>query len=48
MLGLEQAGLEDAFRAAGADRIAVLGGYRDQPYDRPSSVDLIVVARRAT
>ena len=48
VLGLEQADLEDALRAGGADQIAVLGGYAGQPYDRAASVDLILVARRAT
>jgi hypothetical protein len=48
VLGLEQADLEDALRAGGADQITVLGGYNNQPYDRHRSVDLIVIARRGT
>ena len=45
-LGLEAAQLESMARAAGADEIRFFGGYQDQPYDRPQSVDLLVVAKK--
>ena len=45
-LGFEAAVLEQWAREAGADKVVVHGGYRDEPYDRDTSVDLIVVAQR--
>lgn len=46
LLTFESAGLERMARDAGAQSVEVYGGYRDEPYDRQSSADLIVVARR--
>lgn len=45
-LGLEAADLEQAMRRHGAGRVSVFGGYRDQPYERARSVDLILVAEK--
>jgi len=45
-LGLEAAELEAAARRAGAAQVSLFGGYQQQPYDRQTSVDLIVVAQR--
>ena len=45
-LGLEASDLERLARDAGATAIAFYGGYRDQPYDRQQSVDLIMVAEK--
>jgi SAM-dependent methyltransferase len=45
-LGFEAAALEQWAREAGADRVTVHGGYRNEPYDRDTSVDLIMVARK--
>jgi SAM-dependent methyltransferase len=45
-LGLEADELEDFARQAGARQLDFFGGYRDQPYDRSRSVDLLMVARR--
>ena len=33
-------------RAAGAGEMRFFGGYQDQPYDRPQSVDLLMVAEK--
>jgi SAM-dependent methyltransferase len=43
-LGFEAATLEQWASEAGADHVTVSGGYRDEPYDRDTSVDLIMVA----
>jgi SAM-dependent methyltransferase len=45
-LGLDASELERMARDAGAKRIAFLGGYGDQPYDRQESVDLMMVAEK--
>jgi SAM-dependent methyltransferase len=45
-LGIEAAEVEWTLRAAGAREVAVYGGYQKQPYERASSVDLMVVAER--
>ena len=44
-LGFEAATLERWARAAGAGSVEVYGSYHDEPYQRSSSTDLIVVAR---
>jgi len=46
LLGLEADELEQMVRAAGASRGEFFGGYQDEPYDRQTSVDLILVARK--
>ncbi len=46
LLGLEAADLERCFVRAGCRSFEVWGGYAEQPYQRESSTDLIVVARR--
>jgi SAM-dependent methyltransferase len=43
-LGLEADDLSQAARAAGAKKIAIFGGYQDEPYQRQQSVDLVMVA----
>lgn len=43
-LGLEAKELDAAARRAGATRVECFGGYRDEPYDRQESTDLILVA----
>ncbi len=43
-LGLEAAELEQMATAAGATRVQCFGGYKDQPYERETSADLIMVA----
>jgi hypothetical protein len=45
-LGFEADALESAARCGGASRVEVFGGYQEQPYDRQSSVDLLMVAER--
>lgn len=45
-LGLEAEELSAAARAAGAARVAFYGDYRQSPYRREQSPDLIVVAKR--
>jgi prepilin-type processing-associated H-X9-DG protein len=45
-LGLESAELEATARHAGAANVAFFGGYRDQPYGRLASVDLVMVAEK--
>ncbi|MGA2035224.1 MAG: class I SAM-dependent methyltransferase [Thermoguttaceae bacterium] len=45
-LGLERADLERMAADAGAAEIQFFGGYESQPYDRQTSVDLILVARK--
>jgi SAM-dependent methyltransferase len=44
-LGLESVELEAMARQAGVSQVQYFGGYASEPYDRPSSVDLIMVAR---
>jgi len=45
-LGLEAADLDRMAKAAGATKIAIFGGYQDQPYQRQESVDLVMVAEK--
>ena len=45
LLGLRRETLEEMVTAAGGARIEVFGGYRGEPYDENTSVDLLVVAR---
>jgi SAM-dependent methyltransferase len=45
-LGVEAGALEQMARRAGASSVQLLGNYRNQPYDRQGSVDLILVARK--
>lgn len=45
-LGLEAPELEQMARQAGATRVDFFGGYRDQRYDRPKSVDLVMIAQK--
>jgi SAM-dependent methyltransferase len=42
--GLEAAALESMARAGGASEVRFFGGYNDEPYDRPTSADLLMVA----
>jgi hypothetical protein len=44
-LGLEAVTLTHWAKAAGADAVALYGGYDRAPYERESSTDLIVVSR---
>jgi len=44
-LGLEMGELESAARVAGATDVQFFGGYTGQPYERKSSVDLVMVGR---
>lgn len=46
LLGLEAGDLEGVMREAGASRVEAFGGYQEQPYDRGTSVDLVMVARK--
>jgi hypothetical protein len=46
LVGLEAAELEDAARRGGAGEVAFFGGYQEQRYDRSTSVDLLMVARK--
>jgi SAM-dependent methyltransferase len=46
LVGLEAEQLAAAARDAEATSVELLGGYGRQPYDRDTSVDLILVARR--
>jgi SAM-dependent methyltransferase len=46
LLGLEAADLAHMASQAGAAATRFFGGYRQQPYDRPESADLIMVAER--
>ena len=46
LLGLESADLEQMARRSGAAEVGFFGGYREQPYDRGESVDLLMVARK--
>jgi SAM-dependent methyltransferase len=45
-LGLEAGELEEFARSAGAKTVSLFGGYRDEPYDRSKSVDLLMVAEK--
>ena len=45
-LGIERNELDAAAREAGAADVQFFGGYDRQPYDRESSVDLLMAARR--
>jgi SAM-dependent methyltransferase len=45
-LGFEATTLEQWARAAGADTVDTYGGYQHEPYQRETSTDLIVVARK--
>ncbi len=46
LLGLKAAELEEAARRGGAAEVSFFGGYQGQPYDRSSSVDLVMVAAK--
>lgn len=46
LLGFEADELAQAICAAGAADVECFGGYEDEPYDRQTSVDLILVARK--
>ncbi len=46
LLGLEAEDLKRTALAGGAAEVKLLGGYEGQPYERSSSIDLIVVATR--
>jgi SAM-dependent methyltransferase len=45
-LGLEAADLEQMVLSAAAENVQLFGGYHDENYDRPGSVDLIMVAQK--
>jgi SAM-dependent methyltransferase len=45
-LGLDAPALETMVRTAGAGQVQFFGGYRDEPYDRPASMDLLMVATK--
>lgn len=47
LLGLESADLETMAHTAGAAKLQSFGGYQDQPYDRLSSIDLVMVAEKS-
>jgi len=46
LLGFEASELRRMAAEAGASGIELLGGYRDEPYERPESTDLILVAAK--
>ncbi|NUQ61024.1 MAG: class I SAM-dependent methyltransferase [Pirellulales bacterium] len=46
LLGLEASDLEQSARQSGASSVELLGGYQGAPYDRPTSADLIMIARK--
>ncbi len=46
-LGLEASALDRMARTAGAGKIAMFGGYEDQPYERRQSVDVVMVAEKS-
>jgi SAM-dependent methyltransferase len=46
LLSFDAADLEKMARTAGATDVRLFGGYEDQPYDRRTSTDLILVARK--
>jgi SAM-dependent methyltransferase len=45
-LGLEPSPLEAFAIQAGASQVEFFGGYQQQPYDRPNSIDLVLVAKK--
>jgi SAM-dependent methyltransferase len=45
-LGLERSDLDRMAKAAGANKIALFGGYQNRPYQRQQSVDLVMVAEK--
>ena len=45
-LGFESVDLHELARRAGATGVSFFGGYRDQPYRRQESIDLILVAEK--
>ena len=45
-LGLDAAEMESMARAAGASEVRFIGGYRDQPYLRSESADLLMIAKK--
>ncbi len=45
-LGLEAAELEAAARRGGAAKVTFFGGFHEQPYERSTSVDLLMVAEK--
>ncbi len=47
-LGLEASDLENMARQAGASQVQFFGGYAEQPFERQASVDLVMVARKAS
>ncbi len=46
LLGLEASDLDRIAKAAGATKIAIFGGYQDQPYTWRESVDLVILAEK--
>jgi SAM-dependent methyltransferase len=46
LLGLEAAELEHLARGAGARNVELFGNYRETPYDRRKSMDLLMVAEK--
>ena len=46
LLGLEAAELQQMLRRAGAAEVPCFGGYQEQPYDRLTSVDLLLAGRK--
>ena len=46
MHALEAADLAAMARRNGGAEVEFFGGYQEQPYDRDTSVDLLMVARR--
>lgn len=45
-LGLEASFLEEAARESGASAVELFGNYREEPYQRQSSADLVLIARK--
>ena len=45
-LGLETAELEAVARRGGAAKVTFFGGFQEQPYERSTSVDLLMVAEK--
>jgi SAM-dependent methyltransferase len=45
-LGLDAAELERIARRAGAGQVRFFGGYKEEPYDRDRSIDLVMVAEK--
>lgn len=46
LINLEAGELEEMARAGGASEVEIHGGYGGRPYDRATSVDLVMIARR--